>query len=66
MEEKIMEAIKENPGRRMREIAYLVSMDPIKEVLPILHRLKTKGKIKFVMHRDIANMEFYDRWYANC
>ena len=56
MEEKIMEAIKENPGRRMREIAYLVSMDPIKEVLPILHKLKTRGKIKSVMHRDIANI----------
>ena len=66
MEEKIMKAIKENPGYRMRAIAYLVSMGPIKEVLPILNRLKTKGKIKSEMHRDIANMEFYDRWYANC
>ena len=66
MEENIMKAIKENPGYRMREIAYLVSMDPIKEVLPIFNRLKTKGKIKSEMHRDIANMEFYDRWYANC
>ena len=56
MEEKIMKAIKENPGYRMREIAYLVSMDPIKEVLPILNMLKTKGKIK--SEKDFFNEIF--------
>lgn len=64
-EEKIMRVLAENPGLRMRTIASLVHMNPVKEVLPVLHRLKDEGKIKFVTHRDMANMEFYDKWYVN-
>lgn len=65
-DEKIMQVLVENPGLRMRMIASLACMNPVKEVLPALHRLKNEGKIKSVTHRDMANMEIYDRWYINC
>ena len=66
IDDEIVEFLSENPGCRMRTIASFIHKNPIKEVLPALTRLKNEGKIKSVMHRDMANMEFYDRWYVNC
>ena len=66
IDDEIVEFLSENPGCRMRTIASFIYKNPVKEVMPALTRLKNKGKIKSVMHRDMANMEFYDLWYVNC
>lgn len=66
VEEEIVEFLYENPGSGMRMIAFYIHKDPVKEVLPALSRLKNDGKVKSVMYKDMANMEFYDKWYVNC
>lgn len=65
-EEKIMEVLAKNPGLRMRTIARLIHKNPVTDVLPALYKLKDMGRVKSEMYRDIANMEFYDKWYVNC
>ena len=65
-EEEIVKTLAENPGLRMRTIASFIHKNPIKDVLPALHRLEAQGIVKSVTHKDMANMELYDKWYVNC
>ena len=65
-EKKIIEFLTENPGCRMRTIASFIRKNPVKEVLPALHKLESEEKVKSVLYRDMANMEIYDKWYVNC
>ena len=63
MEEKILNTLKEKPGLRLSTIAWLIQEDKMK-TLDVLHYLKRHEKVYSKSHHDVANMEFYDMWYA--
>ena len=63
MEEKVLKALKENPGARLSVIAWMIQENKMK-TLDVLHYLKRHEKVYSKSHHDVANMEFYDMWYA--
>lgn len=52
------EYVKKHPGTRLRYIP-LTKLTTIQS----LHELETIGMVYRVLHRDLANMEIYDKWY---
>ena len=65
MKERVYEYLKENPGTRKRDIAselHIWVCD--KKLSNILYELLYEGRIFHRLHKDPANMEFYDKWYA--
>lgn len=63
MEEKVLNALKENPGSRLSTVAWLICEDKMK-VLDVLYYLEDQDKVYHKSHHDTANMEFYNKWYA--
>lgn len=63
MEEKVLNALKENPGARLSMIAWLIREDKMK-VLDVLYNLEDQDKVFHKSHHDTVNMEFYNMWYA--
>lgn len=65
MEEKIMNYICENPGARKREVASAIGVwfcDV--DFLRAFSTLENDGVLRREDHRDLGNMEFYDKWYV--
>lgn len=61
--EKIVEELTYTPGLRMRYIESLANY-PLAEKVKILSEMELKGLIYSCVHQDIANMEYYNEWYA--
>lgn len=64
MKERVYNYIKENPGVRKRDIAselHIWVCD--KNLSNMLYELLLEGRVFRRLHRDPANMEFYDKWY---
>ena len=64
MKEAIYNCIKENPGVRKRDIAselHIWVCD--KDLSNMLYELLREGRVFRRLHRDPANMDFYDKWY---
>ena len=64
MKEAIYNYIKENPGVRKRDIAselHIWVCD--KDLSNMLYELLREGRVFRRLHRDPANMDFYDKWY---
>ena len=64
MKERVYEYLKENPGARKRDIANELHIWVCDKYLSnILYELLHEGRVFRRLHRDPANMEFYDKWY---
>ena len=63
LQEAFLACIKEHPGCRRRDLPHW----GVDRVLSIdaLYLLIESGKVRTVIHNDAANMEFYDKLYAN-
>ena len=63
LQEAFLAYIKERPGCRRRDLPHwgedrVLSIDA-------LYLLIESGKVRTVIHKDTANMEFYDKLYIN-
>lgn len=63
LQEAFLACIKEHPGCRRRDLPHwgadrVLSIDA-------LYLLIESGKVRTVIHKDPANMEFYDKLYIN-
>ena len=64
MKEKILEYLSKYPGSRKREIASELQVwVASKELSNALYELLFEGRVFRRLHKDPANMEFYDKWY---
>lgn len=61
--EKIIEELRYTPGLRLRYIEALTNY-PLAEKVKILSEMEVKGLIYSCVHQDLANMEYYNKWYA--
>lgn len=63
LQEAFLACIKEHPGCRRRDLPNW----GVNRVLSInaLYLLTQSGKVRTVIHNDVANMELYDKLYAN-
>lgn len=64
MKEKLLKAIKENPGYRVSILAWIIK-EPKLDVIAVLSYLEDADLVYHKTHNDFANMEFYDEWYIN-
>ena len=65
MKEKILEYLSKYPGARKRDIASELHVwVASKELSNALYELLSEGRVFRRLHRDSANMEFYDKWYV--
>ena len=59
---KVLMDIASHPGTRLRYIGSRIHYPHIKLLL-IMDELEKAGKVKVVHYQDLANMEFYNKWY---
>jgi len=65
MKEKILDYLRKTPGARKRDIASELHVwVASKELSNALYELLAEGRVFRRLHRDPANMDFYDKWYA--
>ena len=62
MKEQIIKIIFENPGLRKREIASYLGVHHFK-IISLLNEMEQDGLITHKNYRDMANMEFYEKYY---
>ena len=62
MKEQIIKIISEHPGLRKREIASYLGIHHFK-IISLLNEMEQDGLIAHENYRDMANMEFYDKYY---
>ena len=62
MKEQIIKIISENPGLRKREIASYLGIHHFK-IVSLLNEMEQDGLITHENYRDMANMEFYEKYY---
>jgi len=65
MKEKILEYLSKYPGARKCEIASELHVwVASKELSNALYELLQEERVFRRLHKDPANMEFYDKWYV--
>ena len=62
MKEQIIKIISENPGLRKREIASYLGIQNKKKISR-KKKMEQDGLITHENYRDMANMEFYEKYY---
>lgn len=62
MKEQIIKIISEHPGLRKREIASYLGIHHFK-IISLLSEMEKDGLITHENYSDMANMEFYDKYY---
>ena len=64
MEEKILEYLAKFPGSRRRYIASaLRTWVCDKDLILLMYKMESEGKIYRTSFSDPANMLYYDKWY---
>ncbi len=64
MKEKVYEYLRENPGARKCDIASELHIWLGDKYLSnMLYELLQEDRVFRRLHKDSANMEFYDKWY---
>lgn len=63
LEENIIECLTCFPGARKREIAYDCRVS-VKDLIRLLYQMCDDGKLYYVIHRDMANMEYYEKYFV--
>lgn len=61
LKDKILEALKDSNGMRLRELFPQVNATRL-ETLDALFALQREGLVEPITIRDIANMELYNLW----
>ena len=63
LQEAFLAYIKKHPGCRRRDLPHW-GVDRVMSI-DALYLLIDSGKVRTVIHKDAANMEFYDKLYTN-
>ena len=63
LQDAFLACIKKHPGCRRRDLPHW-GVDRVMSI-DALYLLIESGKVRTVIHKDAANMEFYDKLYAN-
>ena len=63
MKEQIVEILKAHPGLRKREVAQYLRVPRLKVIAP-MYEMCAEGILRYEVYKDLANAEYYEKYYV--